>query len=91
MKIPTVRNVAKLMMMILRLIKKPGLVVTTAGGGFTMAVPDLKESPPKKQRLNAGSAKLKNKTNHKLRNITIITYLMLIRIDKCYHALLTRR
>ena len=70
MKNPTVRSGGKAMMMILRLREKPGLDVTNAGGGFTMAASDLRGNHPRKQFLNVGYAKLKNKTNHKLRNIT---------------------
>ena len=42
----------------------------------------FKRKPSKKQRLNAESANLKSKTSHKLCNLNMFTYLMLIRIDK---------
>ena len=68
MKIPTVRNVANPMKRMMTLPKRPGLGVTNAGDGSTMAARDLRGNHPRKQLLNAGSAKLKNKTNHKQHN-----------------------
>ena len=51
--------------------KRPGLGATNAGDGYTMAVRDLRGNHSRKQLLNAVSAKLKNKTNHKQHNIML--------------------
>ena len=58
------------MMMILRLREKPGLDVTDVGDGSTVAASDIRGNHQRKQFLNVESVKLRNKINHKLRNIT---------------------